>query len=270
MKKMKIGSWLILSLAFKFLEATDYTPWLGNVYEFEWRNSLLYQSYPGIAVGAHLQKNQQSDLFYSLSLANSLPDFGLEIEMNIAKTHRQNFDLDHLKMNARTVWLDDIAGDPVSLTTGICLSKAFWSSLKDLSSFHHGLGEAELFVSIGKEQVLKADKIIRYWMTTGIGCAERGSPWVHLDLSSQARWGNHQWEPVIKSLWGLGNNKLSSHHFKGYGAIDHRSIDISLKYSYLINFFGETSLEYSYRVYAYNFPAHTHRATIQLLYTFGL
>jgi hypothetical protein len=253
--------------------ATEYQPWLGNFYEFELRSDAMYQGYAWLSSGSHLKKYLSNDVFldFSLSIARPDPDVSLEFEIIEARTRRQRGDIDQLKLTGRYVWQDDIAGDPMSLITGISYIQAFSSSLKDVSSFHHGLYNAEFFLSLGKEWAEGNLWNSRWWSVFAIGIAERGTPWLRFRLDYDKRWGEqHETKLFLHSLWGLGRHPLRFYHFYGYGSIQHQSIDLGLRYTYLLEFYGSASLEYSYRVYAYNFPAYTHHVIAQLLYTFGL
>ncbi len=252
--------------------ATEYQPWLGNPYEFELRSSLLYQGYTWLSSGSHLKKYTSNDFFLNASLSNALPSgLGFEIEATQASTRRQRGGLDQFKMTGRYIWQDDIAGDPLSLMTGLSLIYAPRHSVRDVSSFHHGCGEVELFVSIGKETPIETNWASRWWTMFGIGIADRGSPWMRLNLSYEKRlWDKHEMQIFMCSLYGLGRHKLHQEHFRGYGPVQHQSVDIGLRYTYLLEFLGSASLEYSYRVYAHNFPIYTHHVVAQLLYTFGL
>ncbi len=253
--------------------ATEYQPWLGNFYEFELRSSVMYQGYTHLSSGSHLKKYSSNDVFLNLSLsvARPDPDGSLEFEITEARTRRQKGEIDQLKLTGRYLWQDDVAGDPISLITGISYIQAFSSSLKDVSSFHHGLYNAEFFLSLGQE---KAEGILwdsRWWSVFAIGMAEQGSPWFRFRLDYDKRWEEkHETKLFLHSLWGLGRHPLRLNHFHGYGPIQHQSIDLGWRYTYLLEFYGSVSLEYSYRVYARNFPAYTHRVIAQLLYTFGL
>jgi hypothetical protein len=80
----------------------------------------------------------------------------------------------------------------------------------------------------------------------------------------------HELKVFMDTLWGLGHKNLDLSHFHGYGQIQHQSIDLGLRYSYLLEYFGSASLEYSYRVHSRNFPLHAHRVMAQLFFTFGL
>lgn len=252
--------------------ATEYQPWLGNVYEFELRSSLMYQDYTWLSTGSHLKKYSSNDVFLNASLGGALPSgFGLEAEITQARTRHQKGDIDQFKATGRYVWQDDIAGDPLSVTPGLSLIYALPYSLKDVSSFHHGRAEAELFLSIGKETPVETMWGSRWWSMLGIGMADRGFPWIRFDLSYEKRlWDRHEMQLFMYSLWGTGRKRLHLDDFDGYGRIQHQSVDIGLRYTYLLEFFGNVSLEYSYRVHGRNFPIYTHRAVAQLLYTFSL
>lgn len=252
-------------------EATHYLPWLGTSLEFDWQTSLLYQSYHSLSSGNHGVKYPSNDFFLQTSLSNSYDVYGIELEAVAARTRRQRGDVDHLRLTGRYVVQDDVAGDPYSLTVGLGLIQAFQYSVKDVSSFHHGRGEAELFISIGKEFPLETSWYSRWWAIGGIGGAERGSCWLRFDLAYEGRWRErHEVRVFMNSLWGLGNQDLCRHHFHGYGSIRHQSIDIGCRYTYLLDYFGNVSFCYSYRPYAYNFPAYAHHLWVEIAYTFGL
>lgn len=263
---------LLLLIGIGRVNATETKPWLGNVFEFEFRPSLTYQGYTRLSSGSKAQKYSSSDLFLNVSLSNALPSFGLEIEVLGARTRRQRSDVDQVKMTGRYVWRDDIAGDPLSIVSGLSFIQAFHPSLKDVSSFHHGISEAELFLSVGKEYPQDTVWVSRWWSVFGIGAAaHRGSPWFRLNMAYEKCFcGQHELRLLLNTLWGTGHQRLHLHHFNGYGPVQHQSVDLGFRYTHLLEFFGNASLEYSYRVHARNFPEYTHRVTAQILYTFGL
>lgn len=253
--------------------ATNYQPWLGNFYEFELRSSCLYQSYLWSSVDRHSKDCHANNVFLNIGLSNAYPDptIGFELELTQACTRKQRGDIDQIKFTGRYLWQDDIAGDPLSVLTGLNYTQAFYYSLRDMSSFHHGFSNIEGFISIGKENFDESLWGSRYWGVFAIGVAERGSPWLHLNLNYEKRWWEkHEMKLFLNSLWGLGHQRLHPNHFDGYGSIQHQSIDLGFCYTYLLKFYGSASLEYAYRVYAYNFPANAHSVIAQVLYTFGL
>lgn len=252
---------------------TERQPWVGNFLEFEWRNSLLYQSYSKIASGSHLCSHSSDDFFITTSLSNSVGEISLELEATAAHTRRQSWGIDQLRATGRYMWMDDLLGDPFSLTIGATFTQSFVSSLKDVSSFHHGRSEAELFLSVGQDESLELTMTwaSRWWGVLGMGCAERGSPWIRGDLVYEYRSClDSEWRFFVNTLWGLGERRLHWHDFHGYSSIGHQSVDLGVRYTYLFEYMGNLSVDYSYRVYAYNFPAHTHQVMLRFLYLFGL
>lgn len=262
----------LMILFFACAESTERQPWLGNLYEFEFRPSLLYQSYSHLSSGSSSIKYSSDDLFLNLSLSNSVERFGLEGELVGAKTRRQRYCVDQIKLTGRAVLQDDIAGDPISVIAGLSLSEAFRPALHDVSSFHHGYSEAELFLSVGKEKTFESDWVSRWWALFALGtAADRGSPWVRFNLACERAFCERQEIRLfLNTLWGTGHKQLRFCHFKGYGSVQHQSIDLGFRYTYLLDFFGTASLEYSYRIHSRNFPENTHQLLAQVLYTFGL
>lgn len=59
-------------------------------------------------------------------------------------------------------------------------------------------------------------------------------------------------------------------HFKGYGSIQHNSVNLGFRYTHLLEYFGSLSFEYKGRVYARNFPVYANIFLVELRYDFGL
>lgn len=269
------GSLIVIFHSLLFLPwswAVNYQPWLGNVYEFEWQNDLIYQNFSKVASNSQLKKYSSNDFFLSSRLSNSKDNYSLEGGFTLARTRKQMWDVDHLILTGKYVWWDDVAGDPLTLTTGLTLSECFVPALRDLSSFHHGRGEAELFISLGAETEQNGTLwLAKRWGVASIGISERGSPWLRGQLVYEFRLCTyHELGFQLLTLWGLGRERLRPHDFHGYGSIRHQSADVGVKYTYLIPFIGKFSLEYYYRPYARNFPAQAHQAVLSFLCTFGL
>lgn len=253
--------------------ATEYQPWLGNYYEFELRSNLKYQGSGWLSSGSHLKKYTANNIFLNLSLCNAIPDpsCGVEFEVTEVRTRIQHGEIDNFKLTGRYLWQDDIAGDPFGLITGVSYIQAFKKSLKDPNSFHHGLYNAEFFLSVGKENPDEWLWGSRWWGVFVLGIAEQGSPWCRCNLDFDKRWfEKHEMSLFVHSLWGCGNKRIHLQDFHGYGPIKHQSIDLGMRYTYVLEYYGSASVEYSYRVYARNFPVYVHSVLAQILYTFGL
>ncbi len=266
-----IAIYLFLSIPFS-IAATQYQSWLGNYLEFEARLEGEYQHFANLAIETNKKKYRSDNFFLNLSLSNAVAyNFALELELASAHTKFQKGTIDHLKVTGRYIWLDDIVGDALSLSTGISLIHPFTKSLNDISVINHGRAEAEFFCSIGKEKALETIWIQRWYGVAGIGLANEGSPWIRCDLVYESRWHEaHELRGFIHALCGLGAKSLQPNHFHGYGSIQHESLDVGIRYTYLIPYFGNISLQYSYRIYARNAPANVQALLAQCLYVFGL
>lgn len=252
------------------LNATELKPWFGDQYEYEFRAPLTYQHYHSLAIDQNYHHYPSDDLFLNLSLSNSpSPDFSAEVEMLICNTSASYNGLDCLRLTGRYLWLDDVAGDPISFVTGATLTEAFKGSLNDISCFHHGRNEAEVHVSIGRETSQGELWKSHWWGVAAIGVADKGSPWLRANAAYEVRLGcSQELGFFVDTLWGLGHQRLRPNHFHGYGPVKHQSADFSIRYNYLIELVGSISAKYSYRVYARNFPSQAQLFTLEFYYPF--
>lgn len=273
-------SWIALFLfAPSLLLTTELAPWFGKVFQIETHTSVLCQSYSRIKSGNHSVEHHENDQFLTLGgaftfvnpLTNSIPLNG-ELEGTLANTRRQHPGLDNLRATVRAQILQDIpALDPFTVTVGLTLTKAFKNSLRDISSFHHGSIEGELHTAIGKEYDCHQFWLSRFWGVAGVGIGDHGSPWIRGDLNIERNyWDRNQMGIAVRTLWGLGGKKLHLHHFKGYGPVNHQSIDVGMRYTYFLDCDGYFGVEYFRRVYAKNFPAHTNLFRLLIMYPFSL
>lgn len=255
-------------------ESTEKYPWTGNPFEFELRGATRFQHYRQVSSGGHLKSYPSDDFFVDASLRNNLAlllPVNIELEIREAFTRKQDGNIDSCKLTTIYPFRDDVAGDPLSVHFGLSYDQAFMASLHDISSFHHGLYNGELFVSIGKEKSFLTFWRHRWWVVLGLGEAERGSSWGRIDIHADFSFiEKHQLKFFVNCLWGMGHKNLHIHAFEGYGNVAHSSIDVGLGYTYQIDYFGEFAIEYSLRPYATNFPAYVQQGVIKILYTFGL
>ena len=144
--------------------------------------------------------------------------------------------------------------------------------MHDISSFHHGHIEGEVHLSFGKKYGYPCSKdyLFRWWNVVGIGIADEGSPWIREDAACEYNYDDvHQFRGFVNTLWGTGKDNLHPHHFKGYGNIKHKSVDVGIRYGYTIGCWGTLSIQYARRVYAYNFPKNANLALFEYYFPFG-
>jgi hypothetical protein len=250
------------------LPALDLKPWYGRNLEFEMKASYLYQHFQSI--DHHYYPSDDS--FLNLNLSLPYAQMSGTLEVVFADTHHRTFGLDCLRLMGRYQWLDDISGDPFTLTTSLTMTQAFRISLHDISSFHHGKFEGELNLSVGKEFSCEEIWTSRFWGVVGVGSADVGYPWIRAEVAFENNFSDeHQLRVLINTLWGLGHKKVPVGDFKGYGPVRHQSIDLGVRYSRFFECSGATaSIEYAHRVYAKNFPSSADLVMFEWLYPFGI
>ncbi|CDZ81183.1 hypothetical protein BN1013_01714 [Candidatus Rubidus massiliensis] len=264
---------LALFVAFQASFASELMqrPWNTRYAEFYPQIPYRLQTFKKIESNHQNYRYNSHDSFVSPSIALSVEPFSLEFETELAKTRKRNFGLDHVSLTGRYQLTNDIIGDFLSIIGGIKWIRAISKAVKDPASFHHGKTEFEFFLTFGKELTKYNDWNNRWWVFTALGVADRGYPWLRGNLGWQFKHcQDHVFELYVKTLWGFGPKNFHLPHFKGYGHINHQSIDIGAAFEKRFDNEGTLRLEYRQRVFAKNFPKDTHQWIISYLYPFGL
>lgn len=272
MNKVVLFTLLFFSLFSFHAGATELQPWFGKNLLIECRTAYLFRHYPQLDSGGSSIPYTANDHFFDLSAAISpLPLLSLEAEVIGADTRQRSLGLDNVRFTARYLLLDDVAAlDPISLTIGVTASRATRIALNDLSSFHHGRSEYEFHLAAGKEISCEGFWLYHYWGLFGYGTTRNGDPWMHAIVECERNfWDCHQIGLFANSLWGTGNQDLDPNLFTGYGPINHRSIDLGGRYTFMWECVGTLTLEYSYRVWARNFPSQAQTIVGKLMIPFG-
>ena len=265
-------NFLILSLSLPFLiAATDLKPWYETDLEVVSRTKLMYQSFQKVETSRGETSYPSNDMFLTQSFGSSFDVYAGEVEMTAAATRKQHFNLDNLKLTGRYRLMNDVAYDPVSLVAGLSLIQVGKPALFDPASFHHGRFEVEAHLAIGKEVSQNQFWLKRYFGVFAFGLSS-GSPWVRADFTYEQNFCDlHQLKVFANTLFGLGSRDLRLSDFHGYRSIRHQSIDLGIGYSYFLEKIGGMLVgEYSYRVYAKNFPKNASRLSVSLQIPFGL
>ncbi|MGH2638465.1 MAG: hypothetical protein ACRDF4_04185, partial [Rhabdochlamydiaceae bacterium] len=112
----------------------DRIPWFCNVWEFTFTPTYTYSRYPDVQHGIPHDQRPSNDhiLSFDFSLPPS-PQWQIDSEVEFADTPKQSMGLRSVAFQVRYLWLDDLLGDPVSLTTGGVIRGVSRHSLKDVS-----------------------------------------------------------------------------------------------------------------------------------------
>ena len=199
--------------------ATELSPWFGPVLEIEGRANCLVEQYSSINGRTrnpfgdfpldkkHIRKIQSAwNVFVDVS-ASLAPteEWSAEVEAVVADTHHRSFGMDSVLFTGRYRWLNDIVGEPVSLSTGLSLIRVFKPARHDLAVFHHGGIAGEAHVSIGKEFSCMQFWTSRMWAVGAVGLGDIGSAWLRGDVFWEHNWWDrHQVRLFAHTIWDLG------------------------------------------------------------------
>ena len=265
--------WFWLVLLPLTLCALDKEPWLGNLWEFELDTAYTYSRYSKVANAKKPLKHSSNDqLIYVDFAVSPTPNSQVDIDLELANTPRRPWGFQSSGIQYRTLWLDDVIGDPVSLTTGVSLRGVNHHSLQDVSCPYHSYLNAEINVSVGKETEAVPFWNTRTFLFAALGMANRGAPWARARLAFEKNdQDRHQWELFAEGYVGFGHHRsVDIGHFDGYASIRHRSLDLGSAYRHRFTIWGTISFEYACRIYARSFPEKVNFFTVRYQLPFSL
>jgi len=248
-------------------------PWFCNVYEFTFSPSYTYSRYRDVQNGYPQLRSVSNDHLIAFDIAvPPAPNWELDADVEFADTPRQSMGLRSLGAQVRYLWLDDVVGDPVSLTTGVSLRGVSKHSVHDVSSPYHSYLNGELSTSIGREWDSGFHWRFRTYGFGAIGMANHGYPWSRLFATVEGNLHNtHRLSLFSWGYIGFGPHKrVHVDHFKGYASVQHRNVDIGIQYTYVTEIWGRITLSYSRRVYAHSFPENVNFFLIGYMLPFSL
>lgn len=255
-------------LLFSHSEATELEPWHKSIYSVDFNSSCLLQQFNRLDTSCRSIKRHEFDAFYHFSVLGVCNEkITTELELMTSNTRYKSIGLNAFRITGRYFWLDDVIGDPVSLVTGLTLSKIFKASKRNLAIFDHGGVSGEAHISIGKEVSCEQFWTSRAWCVLGLGVADVGSPWLRANFIWEGNWWNiHQLKMFADTIWGFGGKRLHIHPFHGYGSLNYQAIDVGLRYGYILPSNIFLSAGYGYRVYGRNCPIHVNFLKFEINY----
>jgi len=255
------------------VDAIEYLPWYPKEFQLQPEVTYGYQKYTRIASN-HKNFHKPS---YGSSLTRSTGiayyDWYASLDAKLSGSTKRSFGYERINLEVRYQLLDDVAAvDPVSVIAGVTLTGGSKKALRDMSVFLHGRFEVEMHVAIGKEIEKNSHWSHRFWAVGALGLADVGSPWVHCKVQWDKNFEEvKRFSLFFDILYGFGGKALSKNqHFRGYGPIAHRSIDIGALFSFPIKDDIRFSLSAKYRLLAKNFPMQALSFYAQVLVPFGL
>lgn len=251
----------------------DRLPWYCTVWEFTFTPTYTYSEYPRVQNGipVHQAKSHDHVLGFDLGVSPA-PTWQIDTEVEFADTPRQSMGLRSLALQARYLWLDDLLGDPVSLTTGAVIRGVTRHSIRDVSCPYHSYLNFEINAAVGREWDRGVDWRVRTFGGGSLGQANHGYPWLGVFGVFEGQFAHaHRLGLFLDGAMGFGHHKhVFINHFNGYASVAHRNIDAGLKYTYVFEVWGQLSLAYTRRLYARSFPENVNFFTISYMLPFSL
>ncbi|MCK4934388.1 MAG: hypothetical protein KAR79_02260 [Simkaniaceae bacterium] len=247
-----------LLLFFPFgIYSLDVKPWFHDLWQIYFTPSYAYSYYPSVAGGVKPSHYSSHNQLISYDLGVSfLEKWDTQIEVEFARSSKLDWGARSGAMQVRYLVLDDVAGDFISLTVGGNLRWVPSRNLRDVSCPYHSHFNAELGVGLGKEIDRVFNWLYRVYGYMGVGIANHGAPWIKPLAAFEFNYRNrHRYKVFSEGYFGFGSlDRVNIRSFYGYGKVQHQSVDIGGTYEYLFKIWGSFSFDYSFRVYAHNYP----------------
>lgn len=251
---------LLITLVFPlpFMAHTlDMKPWFHDLWQLYFTPSYTYSYYPSVEGSVKPSRYSSHNQLLQFDLGVSFPpNWDGQIEAQFASTRKNDWGSRSAAMQLRYLVLDDVAGAPVSLTIGGNIRFVPSRNLRDPSCPYHSHFNMEVGAGIGKEIDRVFNWLYRIYGYVGLGIANHDSPWLKPLAAFDFNYRNrHHWKVFTEGYFGFGDvDRVNVRTFHGYGKIHHQSVDLGGAYQYLFKIWGSFSLEYSFRVYAHNYP----------------
>jgi hypothetical protein len=196
------------------------------------------------------------------------PQWEAAFDLSLVNSTLKDFYFNSFELKGQRLWLDDVDGDPVSLSTTFALAFSSQSALDDPSYFHHSICDGSAVLSLGKEVSRGDNWIGHYWANLGVGMGVKGDPWATALLAIDQQFcGRHQFALSAQGLAGFGGHALKKgRDFPGYAFLSHRSLDLAASYGYRLASSIFFKIEYGRRFYARYCPLQAQYYTFSFVY----
>jgi hypothetical protein len=253
------------------LLSLEQKPWLGDQWEFKFIPTYTYSRYRNVQ-GAHPQlRSVSNDNVLSLDLG-WMPgeNFDIYAELEFAKTPRMK-GFRSGALQGRYLWMSDVVGDPVSLTTGLVVRGVSGKGLRDVSTPYHAQADFELHSAVGKEWGDEMTWGFRSYALAAVGMANRGYPWARGLISIAGNFHDQlRLNIFTEGYFGFGPERVvNTRHFNGYANVYHQSIDVGAQFDYLFDIWGTLRFAYTRRVFAKSFPTQVNFFTVSYILPFS-
>ncbi len=247
-------------------------PWFGSVYEFHFLGGYAFSRFDQVAGGTpQLTKPFNSNVVYLGLDFTPAPVWAVDVDMQFADTTQMSFNFRTAAGQVRYLWLDDLVGDAISLSTGGNFRATSSHALHDISCPSRTNLDFELNLALGKEFEANPSWLFRLWGFGAVGQGISGSPWVRAIAAIET----NILEQHKLGIFAEGNNGFGSRRhvdindFDGYAKIRYKSIDLAFRYGYRLGVWGTIRAEYAHRFLAKAYPENVNTWAISYLLPFS-
>lgn len=243
------------------LQAFEEEPWYDYPLEIHFRPSYLiayYSSINGLTQPSSYQSlNQVLTANFGFT---TMSQFDVQIESEILlKTKMLDPTLMSVGIQGRYLILDDVEGDPLSVSLGVNMRYVPDHVRQDPFCPYHNLMNFETHAALGKEFDHLERWTYRAFAIASIGIANQGAMWVKGlgAFAMHSKDEKHEGIFTVDSYFGFGSRHfIDLNDFHGYYNIWHQNVDLSALYRYKFDIWGALSFCLGYRPYALDYPVH--------------
>lgn len=236
-------------------------PWFGSLGEVHFRPKYSYSFFDEINPSTNPSDNTLFQNLFGIDLETTIPsEWNWQLELEFANATPVSFTYRSSAIQITKLWLDDVSGDPVSLTTGFSYRDSSNQLRRAFLTPYHARSNFEIHSSIGKEYSYNCYWLFRTYGTFAVGQGNKGASWLRGDYNLWFNfWDSCQIRLFAESYWGLGSKPyVPTSEFNGWAEIEHQSIDVGGSFCYQFSFYGKLRMDYLYRIYASNYPEKVH------------
>jgi hypothetical protein len=267
----RVGSLLALvSLLHRQGSADPFTPrwapWLSDQLVWQWPSQAMVIWYTP-------WQQCQSERWWGLATGIGLAPFeSVEVQgaLSVAKHTGTSVYADTAQLCGRYQWLDDVAGDPLSLTTALTVTFGTNDAVRAVAEFVPSNVNAELNLAAGKEWSSCDEWQVRAWLLAAVGAANQGRPWIrgsmHLDWQPIAPW---QVSGSVEAIQTFGTATCWGPVFPGYAEIRASWVDLQVHVAKAECLAGQLGLEVRSRLWARRAPTPWTLGGIVFTYAFS-